>query len=92
VKAERADAAGGAALWDIPLAVNGLAEESRLVPTQKGQSGNSFVDLSGQVYSTSPMQLEGIDLWKWLIGLVLVLLLAEFLLAARSTSRVEADA
>ena len=35
------------------------------------------------------MQLAGIDIWKWLIGLMLVLLLAEFLLAARSTSRVE---
>ena len=34
--------------------------------------------------------VEGVDLWKWLIGLMLALLLAELLLAARSTSRVEA--
>ena len=38
------------------------------------------------------MQLEGVDLWKWLIGLMLVLLLAEMLLAARSTSREEVAA
>ena len=70
--------------------MNGPAEESRLVPAQKGQAGTkNFVDASAQAYSVAPMQLEGIDIWKWLIGLMLVLLLAEFLLAARSTSRVE---
>lgn len=91
VKAERSEAHGdGALLWEIPLAVNGPAEESQLVPAQKGQAGaKSFVDVSAQAYSVAPMELEGIDLWKWLIGLLLVLLLVEFLLAARSTSRVE---
>ena len=72
--------------------MNGPAEESQLAPVQKGQAARStsFVDVSAQAYSASPLQLEGVDLWKWLIGLMLVLLLAEFLLAARSTSRVEA--
>ncbi len=63
------------------MAVNGPAEESQLVPAQKSQAGvKSFVDASAQAYSASPMQLEGVDLWKWLVGLMLVLLLAEFLL------------
>jgi hypothetical protein len=78
-------------LWDIPLAVNGPADESQLVPMQKSQAdGKSFADASAQIDSASPMQLEGVDFWKWLIGLMLVLLLAELLLAARSTSRREA--
>ena len=78
-------------LWEIPLAVNGPAEESQLAPDRKSQGGGkSFVDVSAQVYSVAPMQLEGVELWKWLIGLMLVLLLAELLLAARSASRAEA--
>jgi hypothetical protein len=94
VRAERGgDGAkrAGALLWEIPLAVNGPAEESKLDPEQKGPAeANSFVDASAQIISGSPMQWRGVDLWKWLIGLVLALLLAECLLAARSTSRVEA--
>ena len=99
VKAMRNSASGGngaahndeGLLWEIPLAVNGPAEESKLVPAQTGQArSTSFVDASAQVYAVAPMQLEGVNAWKWLIGLVLVLLLAEFLLAARSTSRGEA--
>ena len=42
VKAERSDAAApgdGALLWEIPLAVNGPAEESQLAPVQKSQVG-----------------------------------------------------
>ena len=82
---------GGASLWEIPRAVNGPAEESQLAPAQTSQVAvTSFVDATAQAYSSSPLQLQGVDLWKWLIGLLLVLLLAEFLLAARSTSRGEA--
>jgi len=94
VKATRNDSAAqgaGATIWEIPLAVNGPAEESLLNPAERSQSGaTSFVDASAQAYSASPLQLEGVDLWKWLIGLVLVLLLAELLLAGRSISRGEA--
>ena len=96
VKAVRSDAAAqgdGTLLWEIPLAVNGPAEESQLDPERKNQAGvTSFVDATAQAYSASPLQLEGVDLWKWLVGLVLVLLLAELLLAGRSTSRAEAAA
>jgi hypothetical protein len=78
-------------LWEIPLAVNGPAEESQLIPAPRGQAeAKSFVDASTQAYSASPMKVEGADLWKWLIGTMLVLLLAELLLAARSSLRVEA--
>jgi hypothetical protein len=93
VKAARNDGEGrgdGTLLWEIPLAVSGPAEESLLAPSQKGRTGGkTFVDASAQAYSVAPMRLEGVDFWKWLIGLMLALLLAEFLLAARSTSRVE---
>ncbi len=93
VRAQRNDDAGqgdGALLWEVPLAVNGPAEESQLIPMERAQSGEkSFVDASAHAESTTPMQLQGVDLWKWLIGLMLVLLLAELLLAARSASRVE---
>jgi hypothetical protein len=40
----------------------------------------SLVELSAQVSSAAPLQLGGVDVWKWLIGLMLFLLLAEFLL------------
>jgi hypothetical protein len=94
VRAERGDKASqgdAALLWEVPLAVNGPAEESQLVPAQKSLSeGQGFVDDSAQAYSALPLQIEGIDLWKWLLGLVLVLLLAELLLAARSMTRREA--
>jgi hypothetical protein len=85
--------AENALLWDIPVAVNGPASESQLVPVQKSQAaGKSFVEVSSETYSAEPLQLEGVDFWKWLVGLMLVLLLAEFLLAARSTSRGEVAA
>ena len=94
VRAQRGDngGAGGAGglLWEIPLAVNGPAEESELVPPKASEGAKGFVDVSAEVFSASPLELEGIDLWKWLVGLVLALLLAEFLLAARSTTRGEA--
>jgi hypothetical protein len=128
VKAQRGDTAAGSSqdaaspesgplLWEIPVAVNGPAAESELVPVAKsGAEGKSFVDVSAQAYSVSPQTQEGIGLWKWLsdllpdglrhvaemiaaiavwkwlMGLMLALLLAELLLAARSASRGEARA
>jgi hypothetical protein len=80
-------------LWEIPLAVNGPAEESQLVPVEKGPAETkSFDDASTHAYFPAPVQWLGIDLWKLLLGLVLVLLLAEFLLAARSVNRGEVSA
>jgi hypothetical protein len=106
VKAERSDNApsngaaqgDGALLWEIPLAVNGPAEESQLTPLQKSQAdqgsmvpAKGFVDDSEHSNTAAPMQLQGVDLWKLLIGLMLALLLAESLLAARSISRAEVE-
>jgi hypothetical protein len=94
VKAVRGDGAAqgdGAVLWEIPFAVNGPAEESQLIPVERNQAGStSFIDASAEAYSASPVQLEGVDSWKWLVGFVLALLLVELLLAGRSTSRGEA--
>ena len=78
-----------ALLWEIPLAVNGPAEESELQPSKDQAGVSRFIDVSAQVYTESPLEFQGIDIWKWLIGLVLALLLAEFLLAARTTPRPE---
>ena len=70
--------------------MNGPAEESQLIPAQKSPGG-SFVDAAARVDSDSFLQLGGVDLgnnlWKWLIGLLLVFLFVEPLLAIRSTSR-----
>ncbi len=83
-------------LWDIPLAVNGPASESKLVPDHAADAsngaGHSFVDATGQAFSstsggTGEWTWWGIEAWKWLGGLVLFLLLAELLLAARVTPR-----
>jgi hypothetical protein len=80
-------AAANSLLWDIPVAVNGPADESRLVPIVKGPTSEGFpekgiVGLSAP--SAAPLQLGGADVWKWLIGLMLFLLLAEFLLTQRA--------
>ena len=82
----------GVKLWEIPLAVNGPADESALAvegigKTKAGQG--SFVDATAQAFSVAPLAVEGVDIWKWLIGLVLGLLLAELFLAGRSTARPE---
>ncbi len=75
-------------LWDVPLAVNGPAEESRLAPAEGGQArggqargGRSFLEVAQSVSGTIPL-LEGRDLWKWMIGLVLVGLIGEMGLRA----------
>ena len=97
-------AAANSLLWDIPVAVNGPADESRLVPIVKGPTSEGgfpekgIVDFSAQAPSAAPLQLGGTDVWKWLIGLMLFLLLAEFLLTqstgnpARAASHAEAAA
>jgi hypothetical protein len=85
-------------LWEIPLAVNGPADESELdmhsgagARSETGPNGRqSFVDATANAYSAAPVEVEAAGLWKWLMGGVLALLLGELLLAARFVPRAEA--
>jgi len=90
VQAARGGAATGedSRLWEIPVAVNGPAEESQLAPARQTEAGQrSFVDVTAEASSSSPLQFQGVDLWKWLVVLVLVLLLAELLVAAGAATK-----
>jgi len=82
----------GTRLWEIPMAVNGPAEESMLAVDGVGKAKSdqrSFADATAQAYSIAPVTMAGVDSWKWLIGLAMALLLAELLLAVKYTARVE---
>jgi len=74
-------------LWEVPLAVNGPAEESELVSraVQFGDAGAGVVD-TAQAFATAgfkPAQLHAADLWKWLLLGVLAGLLLELVILAR---------
>ncbi len=88
-------------LWEIPLAVNGPAEESELISPEEAElrRGRGFSpsdSLSAGVFSVAgfqPAQLQGTDLWKWIMVAVLAGLLLELLILAwpsMSVGRVEA--
>jgi hypothetical protein len=88
------DSAEGEAgrLWEIPLAVNGPAEESMLAvegAVKAKSNQRSFAEATAQAYSVAPLTMAGVDSWKWLIGLLMALLLAELFLAGRYTARPE---
>ncbi len=77
-----------AKLWEITLAANGPAEESQLLPFdesdgQRGQGLAKLVGLGGPpVEGLTFAEPHGGDLWKWLLGAVLVLLMVELLILA----------
>jgi hypothetical protein len=69
-------------LWDVPLAVNGPAEESDLgqgadESTKAGR--RSFLDVT-QTGATTLVEAESAELWKWLLAAVLAGLLVELAL------------
>jgi hypothetical protein len=72
-------------LWEVPLAVNGPDDESALAAGASGVAPiagqHTFLDVA-QASAFTFVQFQGVDLWKWLIVLVLVGLLAELGLAA----------
>jgi hypothetical protein len=83
---------GGAAretAWELPLAVNGDADESELQPLSRDQFdarvGNASVRWVGpdEEISLAGTQVSGQNSWWWLILAVLGLLLLELLLVAR---------
>ncbi|NLF72774.1 MAG: VWA domain-containing protein [Candidatus Anammoximicrobium sp.] len=77
------------AAWDLPLAVNGEADESELQPLGRDQFdarvGDAAVRWVGpdEEISLAGTQVSGQDSWWWLILAVLGLLLIELLLVAR---------
>jgi hypothetical protein len=98
VTALRANGNGGAAAretaWELPVAVNGDAEESELQPLSREQFdarvGNAAVRWVGpeDEISLAGTQVSGQDSWWWLILAVLGLLLVELLLVAKWTAGV----
>lgn len=77
-----------AKLWEMPLAVNGPAEESDLTPLAESEirdrAGNFPLVLrtADESFSGSPTAVLREDYWRWLIGAVLVGLLVEGILLA----------
>ena len=76
-------------IWEVPLAVNGPSNESQLavldqagLKTRMGDASYRWIG-RGETISLEGSQVRGQDLWKWLIGLVIVCLLAELLVLAR---------
>jgi hypothetical protein len=98
VTALRANGSGDAAArekaWELPVAVNGDAEESELQPLSRDQFdarvGNAAVRWvgPGDEISLAGTQVSGQDSWWWLIFAVLALLLVELLLVAKWTAGV----
>jgi hypothetical protein len=68
-------------LWDVPLAVNGPAEESDFGQgDESAKAGRrSFLDVT-QTGATTLVEAESAELWKWLLAAVLAGLLVELLL------------
>jgi hypothetical protein len=77
-----------AKLWEITLAVNGPAEESRLILIDESQRQQqrglaSVLGLAQpRVEGLTFAEPHGGNLWKWLLGAVLVLLMVELLILA----------
>jgi hypothetical protein len=88
------DAAARETAWELPVAVNGDAEESELQPLSREQFdarvGNAAVRWVGpeDEISLAGTQVSGQDSWWWLILAVLGLLLVELLLVAKWTAGV----
>lgn len=77
-----------AKLWEVPLAVNGPAEESELVPIDEeelarrmGEANYRWIGRNAQI-SLEGAAVTGQNMWWWLILAVLVLLLIELLILA----------
>jgi hypothetical protein len=80
-------------VWDVPLVVNGEAEESDLTPIHRqqfdqaaGQANLRWVG-PGEEISLAGTAIRGQASWWWLVLLVLVLLLMEMTILAWPTFR-----
>jgi hypothetical protein len=74
--------------WEVPLAVNGPAEESELAPSKDAEAHASgdhpgFLD-AAHTTTASLTQLQNQDLWAWALAGTLALLLIEIAVLAMS--------
>lgn len=85
-------------LWEVPLAVNGLAEESQLLSNEelalrqdRGQA-KPIETTQATAIGLQRTSLSGEDLWKWVMLAVLACLLLELIILAWPTLRGEQTA
>jgi len=70
-------------LWEVPLAVNGPADESRLVgPRRAGPPGTNVLATQQNLEGATLGGVAGQDTWRWLMATVLGCLLVELLVLA----------
>jgi hypothetical protein len=84
-----------AKLWEVPLAVNGPAEESELVSPaeaelrQRAGQGSGLESAGAVTLGLQQARLVGTDLWKWLMAGVLGCLVLELVVLAWPSLRGE---
>ena len=82
------DQQAAAKLWEIPLAVNGPADESRLAALDEDGLSERMKDASyrwvskGQTIALAGAPIQGQDFWRWLMLAVLAGLLIELIVLA----------
>jgi hypothetical protein len=94
---DAAQPGAGLKLWELPLAVNGPAEESNLAlaphvgPHGPGGKDNVLITQK-QVESGTVVGIAGQDTWKWLMAVALACLLVELAVLALPLLKREAAA
>jgi len=85
-------------LWEVPLAVNGPAEESELLShdaiaerRRRGQAESTGISEAATI-GFQHASLYGTDLWKWVMAAVLACLLVELFVLAWPAARGERTA
>jgi len=87
-----AEESAGTRLWETLLAVNGPSRESDLTPIGPEELKECLAGTAcrwiarGEPISLEGARIRGRNLWQWIIGMVLVGLVAELLLVARSAA------
>jgi hypothetical protein len=95
---DAAQSGPGLKLWELPLAVNGPAEESNLVVAPRvGPRGadarkENVLLTQQQVESGTVVGIAGQDAWKWLMAAALACLLLELAILALPSLKREASA
>ncbi len=92
------EVSAGEKLWELPVAVNGLASESELATLDASELSERAGDLKyrwlspGQSLSLEGTEVGGMNFWTWLMVAVLLCLLAEMAVLAWPTHSREVPA